>query len=435
MANLTAQPQPAAHRRLADRSIFATMRPALIGALALSAACSRPGPTPPPRAEFLVSAGDSTYWVTSGPSGIRLRGSPLLLARLAGRFHEVFVADDERSYDDALFIGERVYRRDLVTDDSAVVFTDTVVPRAERSYSFTHPNAELLGPDDDGVDDPSTIATAQVDVIDVHGPHLSYAYRVEMLSPDAAAWHMTRRGVLNLASGKPERATDLLDDSTAHRVVARARTEFAALRDSIHRDRTERGERAAVTLSGFRFDEASFAITTLERGPALAFAPPGRGGGTPGVALTFPPIVAGQPHWWREVRGQLPTSTDGDSLDRWRRPGYDVIARYDSTGERAHLAIRDSMHAEWPIATVSAPVHHMFWLDGAGVDSAQRIGLRRAFEGASLYDENTRSAAARGSSRAARLMFVSARNPRRTLFRQGAVAGHSRHRAGPAHRG
>src|SRR3979409_285758 len=87
-------------------------------------ACTLPPPAPP-QAEFLVSAGDQTYWVRSDNSGLRIRGSPLILARTGGRYYEVFVGEIDRSYPRALFSGERVFRRDLATGDSTMSYDDT----------------------------------------------------------------------------------------------------------------------------------------------------------------------------------------------------------------------------------------------------------------------------------------------------------------------
>src|SRR6185437_5629646 len=64
----------------------------------------------PPSAEFLVSGGDSTYWVATGSPVNHVRGAPLLLARYGGRFFELYVADEDLSYNDALLLGERLYR-------------------------------------------------------------------------------------------------------------------------------------------------------------------------------------------------------------------------------------------------------------------------------------------------------------------------------------
>src|ERR687884_1426439 len=107
---------------------------------ALAVATVLVGCTPsakPPAAEFLVAAGDSTYWVRTDTTGVRVRGSPILLARYGGQFYEVYVTDDDRSFTDAAFVGQRIYRRDLITGDSTLVFEDSVVPRMARAYATT----------------------------------------------------------------------------------------------------------------------------------------------------------------------------------------------------------------------------------------------------------------------------------------------------------
>ena len=85
------------------------MRSLLLLALALVGACALPAP-PPPLAEFLVSAGDQTYWVQSNHLGLKIRGSPLILARTGGRYYEVYIGEVDRSYPRALFAAERVFR-------------------------------------------------------------------------------------------------------------------------------------------------------------------------------------------------------------------------------------------------------------------------------------------------------------------------------------
>ena len=64
---------------------------------------------------FVLAAGDSSYWVTSTGGSVSVRGAPLELARVDGRFYEVYVADDDRSFEDAVLVGQRIYRRDLIT--------------------------------------------------------------------------------------------------------------------------------------------------------------------------------------------------------------------------------------------------------------------------------------------------------------------------------
>src|SRR2546423_15097595 len=91
--------------------------PVLLGGCALP-------PPPPPAAEFLVSAGDQTYWVRSDNSGLRVRGSPLILARTGGRYYQLFVGEIDRSVPKALLSGGRIFCRDPPTHDSTRIFEE-----------------------------------------------------------------------------------------------------------------------------------------------------------------------------------------------------------------------------------------------------------------------------------------------------------------------
>ena len=102
--------------------------------------CSWPAPRPP-SAEFLVADASSTYWVKSGPAGIHARVSPLILTRAGGRYYEVFVGENTRSYEDAVFTAEPIYRRDLITGDSTLLWQDPRIDAWERVYLARHPSA------------------------------------------------------------------------------------------------------------------------------------------------------------------------------------------------------------------------------------------------------------------------------------------------------
>jgi hypothetical protein len=128
------------------------MRYPALAILTFAGSCALP-PPPPPVAEFLVSAGDQTYWVRSDNSGLRIRGSPLILARTGGRYYEIFVSEVDRSFPRALLSGERVFRRELASGDSAIIFDDTAIVRLAGEYRRQHPTARLLGPDEDPDDD------------------------------------------------------------------------------------------------------------------------------------------------------------------------------------------------------------------------------------------------------------------------------------------
>jgi hypothetical protein len=364
-------------------------------AVLLVCAC---GPAvPPPSAEFLVAAGDSTYWVRTDTTGVRVRGSPILLARYGGQFYEVYVTDDDRSFTDAMFVGQRIYRRDLVTGDSTLVFEDSAVADMSRSYGAANPTARRLAPDEEPGDDPSTSTTAELTIIDVHGPFLSYDYHLDVEGSGSASWHATRRGVLDLRTGAPATLAGLFGDATARRLARQARLAYLAAIDSIFRSESHGARLVAAALRSYAFDEASFAITDVSGAPAIAFHVPGKGSGTAGgVTLPLPPISVADVAWWRDdVRPGLPNVRADSLLERWPRGPLELAARYDTAhdGAYATLALRDSTRRhQWRIGRVQTPVHHVHWLDRPVLDSIARLGLARAFNEAAFYDENVRTA-------------------------------------------
>ena len=189
------------------------MRYTIAVALVLAGACALPPPPPPP-AEFLVSAGDQTYWVRSDNSGLRIRGSPLILARTGGRYYEVFVGEIDRSYPKALFSGERVFRRDLATGDSAIIYDDTTVVEMAHDYRRRHPRAPILGPDDDPEDDIEISAVGETDILNVLGPYVALEHRLSVERADEHSEDDTTRAVIDIRSGKPVELDRMLRDST-----------------------------------------------------------------------------------------------------------------------------------------------------------------------------------------------------------------------------
>jgi hypothetical protein len=182
------------------------------------AGCALP-PPPPPEAEFLVSAGDQTYWVRSDNSGLRIRGSPLILARTGGRYYEIFVSEIDRSFPKALFSGERVFRRELATGDSTVIYEDTTIVRMSDTYHQQHPRARLLGPDDDPDDDVDISAVGETDVLNVLGPYVALEHRVSIERTDETGDDDTTRAVIDLRNGKPVAFDRMLRDTTVQEAV------------------------------------------------------------------------------------------------------------------------------------------------------------------------------------------------------------------------
>jgi hypothetical protein len=175
--------------------------------------CSLPAPRPP-AAEFLVADASSTYWVKSGPGGIHARVSPLILTRTSGRYYEVFVGENTRSYQDAVFTGEPIYRRDLITGDTTLIWNDPRIDAWEKVYLARHPSARLLDPDSDDGEDVTLSASGEADILGVVGPYLLYTHR-STLENEQAEQADTARGVIDIRVGKPVPFTTLAGDTAA----------------------------------------------------------------------------------------------------------------------------------------------------------------------------------------------------------------------------
>jgi hypothetical protein len=189
------------------------MRYPIAAVLVLIAGCKLPPPTPP-AAEFLVSAGDQTYWVRSDNSGLRIRGSPLILARTGGRYYEIFVGEIDRSFPKALFSGERVFRRELATGDSAIIYDDTAIVRMSTAYHLKYPRAPLLAPDEDPDDDVDVSAVGETDILNVLGPYVALEHRLSIERDDDHDEDDTTRAVIDLRNGRPIAFEHMLRDTT-----------------------------------------------------------------------------------------------------------------------------------------------------------------------------------------------------------------------------
>lgn len=370
--------------------------PALVTAALFSVAiaCTGRVANKAPQAEFIVAAGDSTYWVKSDASGIRLRGSPMVLARLDGRFLELYVVDDDRSYENALFVGQRLYQRDLVSGDSTEIFHDTLVTSLAEAYDRSHPDARRLAPDEETGEEPATSATAEVSVLGVHGPFLSVEYHADTSGAGDESWHMTRHVVIDLRTGKQATLADVLGPSEASTILTRARKLYGETVDSIRMDRRPAAQRAARSIAAFRFDPRSFSLTAPNGTLMIAFSAPGQGSGGEGFVLPMRPIPVTEPAWWNDARIVLPTSTR-EREEQWSRGSYGVKATYDTISRPVRLSLIDSAGRDFPVGGVAAPVHRIYWFDRPEIDRAQRAALTKAFDEAAAYDDAARAALGR----------------------------------------
>jgi hypothetical protein len=428
---------------------------AIASAVIVSVAC-RGGANPlsaAPATDFLLAAGDSTFWVTTGAQGVRVRGSPLVLAHYDGRFYEVYVADEDHSFYDAVFTTQRIYRRDLLTGDSAAVFRDSAVLAAARVYAVRHPNEAPLASDEDASEDPATSIMGEVDIVDVHGPYLSFEYRRTTdiarnagTAKDSEATRSNRetlhRGVVDLRTGQRATLRGLFGAAAAETASSRGRLAFAAAVDSVRAVRAGGGERArlaAAAIRDFSFDPSSFTVSDLDQEPAVQFFAPGDGPRGSGLILPLPTIhLSGMtdPAWWDAERASLPVGGPDSASDVWARRALEVVGRYDTArgplqGQGVMVSLRESRNntspgkgggtrpapdaREWRVGRFPAPTRRLYWLDVPTFDSASRRALLRAFDESALYGDETRSARLpmnRLNGKLPRLAFAALQSPR-----------------------
>ncbi len=359
--------------------------------LALVAAACRGHESAPPPAELLVAAGDSTYWMSTAPERPRSRGSPIQLARFGGRFYEIYVVDDDRSYTDAEIVAQQVWRRDLITNDSLLLFSDTTILGLERWYARAHSDDRRLDPDEALGDMPHVSATSRFDVLDQFGPFMSYDYRADLLVTGGDEWHFSRRGVLDLRHGGDASLAALFGDSAAGALRARGAALFAQALDSVLASRDARAREAADAIGDFDFDSTSFALVARGDAPELEFVAPGHGSLAGGLILPLPPIALPPPPWWNEVERTLPVHVDSAG-ERWTDRRLQIVARLSESGDGAQLFLVDSSGREWPLGATGTPVRRVYWLDHPLTDSTTLQALARAFDEAALYSDDARTA-------------------------------------------
>ncbi|HUQ83754.1 MAG TPA: hypothetical protein VM076_21570 [Gemmatimonadaceae bacterium] len=401
----------------------------LLAAIAgIAGSCREPASVAsgPPPAEFLVTAGDSAFWVSSSEGRFRVRRAPLSVANVGGRFYELYVTDDDRSYFDALLIGQRVYRRDLVSGDSVQVFEDKRVARIATAYASAHANEHALGADEEGSDDPHTVATSETELLDVVGPLLSYAHHTDIEIANSEDSHVVRHGVIDLRDGSTASLRQVFGDTVASRIVAQGRSAFHIVIDSVRRASGARGRRAARAIDSFRFDSTSFTIDEIDGSPMVGFYVPGEGETGGGLALPLPHVRAPEPEWWRGIAPTLPRLGADSSSEIWKGARYDVVAQYDSSGEFAVLVVLDSAKHQWSAARLPTPARRVYRLDTPDVDSTARQALARAFDESMLYSGAARTVL--GPRRARPRVVLVSGAPRQASFTRADSRPTRRHR-------
>lgn len=364
---------------------------ALLGALA----CERVEPPPPaPPTEFLVVAGDSVFWIRSETDGIRVRGAPMVVALVGGRLAELYVTDEDHSFYDAVYVGQRLFKRDLINGDSVQLFADTLMSILARNYAAANPDEQPLAEEEVGSEDPRIVGSAEILVLDVLGPWASYEYRTDVDIIGRPSSHGLRRGLLDLRTGLPTTLDALVGRPAARPVIAEGQRQWREMRDSTLAAAagTEDEKLLRTEYERLSFDPRSFGLEVSAGRPLVRFSLAVSGALSPMPALQLGPITLEEPAWWSTVLGDYP-ATGGQEERSWQRENYAIVARpAASPAAKLAFALRDAGGQEWALGFVPAPVQRVMWLDDSLMAPGTREALLRAFDEAALYGEETRVA-------------------------------------------
>jgi hypothetical protein len=376
---------------------------------------ARPAASALPAAEFLLVSDDSTVWVRTGADGARVQRSPLVIADVGGRLVELFATDATREHEGATFSWGRLWSRDVVRGDSALVYEEPVLRAEAVAYARTHPDDPAIDPEEvEGGEGAPYAASATVTLLDVTGPLAGIEVHVDRWRDDSLVQHDSRWLTLSLDARAPVTLAALVGDDEAARQHAEARATLArAARDAAQLT-APGAERASAVLRALAIDDDGFVLVARDDSAAIRFlahAPDA----DDAHRWVLPAQRITAPSWWGRVRTTLPR-TGADTLRAELRHGALALETRDDTAGVATVRIAGGA----TLLRMAGPVRRLIPLGStlAVPESAWRPALERAFAEAGYYSDDVRAVRRAGPRQArGRLRVASAlgRRPRRAV--------------------
>lgn len=369
-------------------------------ASALFAACAPAArSTARPDAEFLLVTDDSTAWVRTAADTVVVQRAPLLLTMLGGRLVELFVAEEPFDFEDATFLVSRVYRRDLVTGDSTLVFADSTVLREAMRYIRAHPDAERLEAEEPAAPGASALESG-ITPTGVIGTMLGVEVHVDRTVGELAT-HDTYAATLDLESGRRQALSDVIAPADAAAAMTLAHQSFGASVVLAGRRAGPVGKAASRALSALILDSLSFTLTRTGDSLAARFLAHDEqviDEARDTHRFSLEPVALTPPGWWSQARVTLPRLLP-DSSERFELGRVTLDVRYDST-DVATIATRTST-GQRPVTRMLGPVRQVIVLGDSLVrpPGQWRQALERAFSESGYYSEQVRAASLRGRAR------------------------------------
>jgi hypothetical protein len=348
----------------------------VVATLMVAAACTS-APAPAIDAAFVVAAGDSTFLVEAGARGFEVFRAPILLARLDGRLQELYLVDRDFSFARALFVSQAIYRRDLLSGDSVLVWEDRRIADIATRWQQRHPGEVPLGPDDEMIDDSTTQATSDTELLDAVGPYLNIEFHVDVDVAKEPHEHVAQRRVLDLRTGGIVDVRHLADSVSAGAAVVAGHRLFRMALDSIRRTTDSRAVRAREVVGAFRFDSSSFELADVDSSALVSFFAPGHGASAAGYVLPLGDVPVVPSAWQRDYRDTRPTTFDSTRLE-WRDTAWTLVATAREGRSTALLEVVRGTH-RLTITELPTPVRRVYRVSASPEGRRWREALRRTF--------------------------------------------------------
>lgn len=368
-------------------------------ALALNACGQIPRDAARPQAEFLVVSDDSTAWVRTAADTVVVKRAPLLLTTLAGRLVELYVSEESIDFEQVSFLATRVFRRDLVSGDSTLVFADSTVLRAVTAYVSANPMAERLTEDEPPMPDVRALE-ASILPLEIIGNTVGLEVHVDRTVGELGT-HDTYRATVDLETGRRLTLSDVVSPGAAANAIVAARQQLGAAVVLASRRAGPLGVAASRALGALAFDSLSYSL--VRRGDSLAAQFLAHDEqvidetrDSHRYALT--PVQLPPPAWWRAARGSLPEDRT-DSTMHFRIGSLRLAVRSDSD-EVAQLAAETSSGLR-SVLRMRGPVRRIIAVNDSLIAPAAqwRQALQRAFSESGYYSDEVRAAMLRSRAR------------------------------------
>ena len=323
----------------------------------------------------------------------------MLIATLNGRLIEIYVADEAINFADATFLVNRVYRRDLVSGDSTLVFADSAGLRDAMTYLRSHPNAQRLDDDEPATEGARAFESAITPTVvigttiglEVHDDH-----RVGELGT-----HDSYRATVDLLTGRRLSLAGILSPVQAAATIGTARQNLVAAVVLAGRREGAVGKAASRAIAALPFDSLSFSLTRSGDSLAVQFLAHDEQvidevRDTHRFALE--PVPVPPPAWWVAARRALPLLLP-DSSTRFDVGTVSLIVTYDAD-DVAVVAARTGTTTR-AVTRMRGPLRRVITVGDSLIAPRDqwRRALERAFSESGYYSEQVRAASLRNRAR------------------------------------